>query len=59
MRINQLQDVRTLEAKYNDLQDNPVHKPTAATLLEEQIALNVPNTFKFGMLNNYCNFIVI
>ena len=52
MRINQLQDVRTLEAKYSDLQDNPVHKPTAATLLEEQIALNVPNTFKFGMLNN-------
>ena len=37
------------------LQDSPDRRPTAATLfslLEEQIALNVTNTFKLGMLNN-------
>ena len=42
------------------LHDSPDHRPTAAALLsslEEQITLNVTNTFKFGMLNNY-NFLV-
>ena len=36
------------------LQDNPEYRPTAATLLsllEKQLATNLPSSFKFGMFN--------
>ena len=43
------------------LQDNPDCRPTAAVLsssLEKQITMKVTNTFKLGMLNSYCIFVV-
>ena len=43
------------------LQDNPDQRPTAAVLLssfEKQITTKVTKTFKSGMLNSYCNFVV-
>ena len=58
---NNVNSIKLHDIVLECLHDNPDYRPTAAMLyssLEEQITLNVTNTFKCGMLSICHNFIV-